>query len=57
MSSQSFYLVGDEPLTAKAILISEKDDLKSLKKTLAEIFHIAGKQGVLSFTSSQTKAE
>ncbi len=47
MSTQSFYLVGDASSAAREIIVNEKDDTKSLKKTLTKVYHVAGKQGKL----------
>ncbi|TVY32774.1 Cytochrome P450 [Lachnellula subtilissima] len=46
MATQSFYLVNDNPATARAIILSEKDDLKSLQKTVADFLQVAGKQEI-----------
>jgi len=50
MATQSFYLLNNDPATARAITLSEKDDLKFLQKTIANLFQIAGKQGMFEIS-------
>ncbi len=57
MATQAFYLVNDDRATARAITLSEKDDLKSLQKTVADLFHIAGKQGMFDITDLRAVRE
>lgn len=55
MAVKKFYLVGDSPSTSRDINVDPTLDLKALRATLVESFHIAGAQGLSWFLSYYLK--
>lgn len=46
MSSQKFYLIGDESSTAREVYAEPAWKLDTLKKTVGQEFHVAQPQGI-----------
>ncbi|KAK3337660.1 cytochrome P450 [Cercophora scortea] len=46
MSSQLFYLVGDDPSTARAVAVDEKWKVEDLKRAVGLVFHVAQPLGI-----------
>lgn len=48
MSSRDFYLIGDDPSTAKAVLVEPKWKIEDLKRAVGLVLHVAQPLGMLS---------
>lgn len=48
MSSRDFYLIGDDPSTAKAVLVEPKWKIEDLKRAVGLVLHVAQPSGMLS---------